>query len=81
MTNLPTITLGIVLGIILHIAVSNKLFLIVFSFFGISQITFDTNVIWFVITAVLIMLCAVITAFTCGRGITKLEPVKILKEE
>lgn len=81
MTNLPTIAIGIVLGIILHIAVSNKLFLIVFSFFGIRQIVFDTNVLWFVITAVLIMLCAVITAFTCGRGITKLEPVKILKEE
>lgn len=81
MTNLPTIAIGIVLGIILHIAVSNKLFLIVFSFFGIRQIVFDTNVIWFVITAVLIMLCAIITAFTSGRGITKLEPVKILKEE
>ena len=81
MTNLPTITLGIVLGIILHIAISNKLFLIVFSFFGIRQIVFDTNVIWFAITAALIMLCAVITAFISGRGITRLEPVKILKEE
>ena len=66
MTNLPTIAVGVVLGIILHIAVSNKLFLIVFSFFGIRQIVFDTNAIWFVIS---------------GRGITKLEPVKILKEE
>lgn len=81
MTNLPTIAVGVVLGIILHIAVSNKLFLIVFSFFGIRQIVFDTNAIWFVITAVLIMLCAVVTAFASGRGITKLEPVKILKEE
>ena len=81
MTNLPTITLGIVLGIILHIAISNKLFLIVFSFFGIRQIVFDTNVIWFAITAALIMLCAVITAFISARGITRLEPVKILKEE
>ena len=81
MTNLPTIAVGVVLGIILHIAVSNQLFLIVFSFFGIRQIVFDTNAIWFVITAVLIMLCAVVTAFASGRGITKLEPVKILKEE
>ena len=81
MTNLPTIAIGIVLGIILHIVLSNKLFLVVFSFFGIKQIVFDTNIIWFVITAALIMLCAIVTAFTSGRGITKLEPVKILKEE
>lgn len=81
MTNLPTIAIGIVLGIIMHIVLSNKLFLIVFSFFGIKQIVFDTNIIWFVITAALIMLCAIVTAFTSGRGITKLEPVKILKEE
>ena len=81
MTNLPTIAIGIVLGIIMHLVLSNKLFLVVFSFFGIRQIVFDTNIIWFVITAALIMLCAIVTAFTSGRGITKLEPVKILKEE
>ena len=81
MTNLPTIAAGIVLGIIMHIVLSNKLFLVVFSFFGIKQIVFDTNMIWFVITAALIMFCAIVTAFTSGRGITKLEPVKILKEE
>jgi predicted lysophospholipase L1 biosynthesis ABC-type transport system permease subunit len=81
MTNLPTIAIGIIIGIILHIAVSNQLFLVVFSFFGIRQIVFNTNAIWFVITAALIMLCAIVTAFTSGRGIAKLEPVKILKEE
>ena len=81
MTNLPTIAIGVILGIILYMLVSNQLFLIVFSFFGIKQITFNTNAIWFVITAVLIMLCAVVTAFLSGRSIAKLEPVKILKEE
>ena len=74
MTNLPTIAIGIIIGIILHIAVSNQLFLVVFSFFGIRQIVFNTNAIWFVITAALIMLCAIVTAFTSGRGIAKLEP-------
>ena len=81
MTNLPTITTGIVLGIILHIVISNKLFLVVFSFFGIRKIIFRTDIIWFVITAAIILLCAVITAFLSGRSITKLEPVRILKEE
>ena len=81
MTNMPTITIGIILGIILHIAFSNQLFLTVFSFFGIKQIVFQTDVIWFVITAGIILVCALLTAFLSSRGITKLEPVKILKEE
>jgi ABC-type antimicrobial peptide transport system permease subunit len=81
MTNMPTITLGIVLGIILHIAFSNNLFLAVFSFFGIKQIVFSTDVIWFILTAAMILVCALITAYLSGRRITKLEPVKILKEE
>ena len=81
MTNMPTITIGIILGIILHIAFSNQLFLTVFSFFGIKQIVFSTDVIWFVITAALILVCALVTAFLSGSGITKLEPVRILKEE
>ena len=81
MTNMPTIALGIILGIILHIAFSNQLFLTVFSLFGIKQIVFSTDVIWFVITAALILVCALVTAFLSGSGITKLEPVRILKEE
>ena len=81
MTNMPTITIGIILGILLHIAFSNQLFLTVFSFFGIKQIIFQTDLIWFVITAALILVCALVTAFLSSRGITKLEPVRILKEE
>ena len=81
MTNMPTITIGIALGILLHILFSNQLFLTVFSFFGIKQIIFSTDVIWFVITAALILVCALVTAFLSSRGITKLEPVRILKEE
>lgn len=81
MTNMPTITIGIILGIILHIAFSNQMFLTVFSFFGIKQLVLSTDVIWFVITAAIILVCALVTAFLSSRGITKLEPVRILKEE
>ena len=81
MTNMPTITIGIILGILLHIAFSNQLFLTVFSLFGIRQIVLSTDAIWFVLTACIILVCAFVTALLCSRGITKLEPVKILKEE
>ena len=81
MTNLPTIVLGIIIGSLLHITFANRTILLGLSTFGIRQNEFATDPVWFAITAALILLCAVVTAFLSGRGITKLEPVKILKEE
>ncbi len=81
MTNIPTIVLGIVLGLIMHIGLANRSILLGLASFGIRQNEFSTDPKWYVLTAAIILLCAVITAFLSGRGITKLEPVKILKEE
>lgn len=81
MTNMPTIVLGIIIGSLLHITFANRTILLGLSTFGIRQNEFVTDPEWFAITAALILLCAVVTAFLSGRGITKLEPVKILKEE
>lgn len=81
MTNIPTIVLGIVLGLIMHVALANRSILLGLASFGIRQNEFSTEPHWYVLTAAIILLCAVITAFLSGRGITKLEPVKILKEE
>ena len=81
MTNLPTIVLGIVIGLVMHIAFSNRMILIGLATFGIRQNNFVTSPVWFAATAAIILGCAVVTAFLSGRGITKLEPVKILKEE
>ena len=47
----------------------------------IRQNKFTTSPVWLFLTAVIILTCAVISAFFSGRSITKLEPVKILKEE
>lgn len=81
MTNIPTIVLGIALGLIMHVALANRSILLGLASFGIRQNEFSTDPHWYVLTALIILLCAVITAFLSGRGITKLEPVKILKEE
>lgn len=81
MTNIPIIVLGIVLGLIMHVALANRSILLGLASFGIRQNEFSTDPHWYVLTAAIILLCAVITAFLSGRGITKLEPVKILKEE
>ena len=81
MTNMPTIALGVILGLLLHIAFANRSILFGLSSFGIRQNDFSTDPKWYAITAALILLCAVITAFLSGRSITKLEPVRILKED
>ena len=81
MTNIPTIVLGIIIGSLMHIVFANRTILLGLSSFGIRQNEFSTDPVWFLITAALILFCAVITAFLSGKGIAKLEPVKILKEE
>ena len=81
MTNIPTIVFGIILGIVMHIGIANRTVLLGLSAFGIRRNEFSTDPLWFVITAAIILLCAVLTAFFSGRSITRLDPVKILKEE
>ncbi|WP_034450790.1 ABC transporter permease [Butyrivibrio sp. AE2032] len=81
MTNMPTIALGVILGLLLHIAFANRSILFGLSSFGIRQNDFSTDPKWYAITAAIILICAVITAFLSGRSITKLEPVRILKED
>lgn len=81
MTNIPIIVLGIIIGSLMHIGFANRTILLGLSSFGIRQNEFSTDPVWFLITAALILFCAVITAFLSGKGIAKLEPVKILKEE
>ena len=81
MTNIPTIVIGILLGILMHYTLMSQLVLYTVSAVGIKQNDFSTDPIWLVITAAIILICAVVTALISSRGITKLEPVKILKEE
>lgn len=81
MTNLPIIGVGILLGFVLHITLSDKLVLIGLSMFGISQNNFVTAPVWFIVSALIILVCAVVTSYLCGRSISKLNPVAILAEE
>jgi len=81
MTNMPIIVTGIVLGFVMHIALSNKLILLGLAMFGIRQNSFPTPPVWFVLSGAIILVCAAVTSYLCGRGISKLEPVAILTEE
>ena len=81
MTNIPTIVIGIGLGILMHFTLLSRLILYTVSAVGIKQNDFSTSPVWLVVTAAIILTCAVVTALISSRSITKLEPVKILKEE
>ena len=81
MTNIPLIVIGIITGTALFIAFADKLTVIALSSFGMRQINASTDPIWFLVSAAIILACAVITAFLSSRSIAKLEPSRILAEE
>lgn len=81
MSNLPIIVIGIIAGSLLHIAFNDDAILVGLKAFGINQNSFVTDPVWYVLTAAIILICAIVTALVSSRRISKLEPVKILTEE
>ena len=81
MTNIPIITAGILIGILFHVTLSEKLTAISMAFFGITQLNTSTHPVWLLLSAAMIIVCAVVTALISCKSIAKIEPVKILSEE
>ncbi|MBR2820691.1 MAG: FtsX-like permease family protein, partial [Clostridiales bacterium] len=81
MTNIPLIVIGILIGSAFHIAFSDKLTIIALASFGMREISASTDPVWFLVSALIIIVCAVVTALLSSRRIAKLEPSRILTEE
>ena len=81
LSNIPIIVVGILFGFVLHLTLADKFLLVGLNTFGIKQTNLSTNPVWFLITLVIIVACALLTSFLSSRKISKLEPVRILKEE
>ena len=81
MSNLPLVVIGVLGGIFLHLLLADRFMLVGLNLFGIKQTNLSTNPLWFLLTLVIIVSCAIITSFLNSRSISKLEPVRILKEE
>ena len=60
---------------------ADKFLLLGLNTFGIKQTNLTTNPVWFLVTLLIIVVCALLTSFLSSRKISKLEPVRILKEE
>ncbi len=81
MTNIPVIIAGILIGILFHVTLAEKLTLIALASFGILQFNASTHPVWLLLSAAMIIICAVVTALISCKSIAKIEPVKILSEE
>lgn len=81
MSTLPIVVIGVLAGFVLQILLNDTMMSIGLSSFGIAKSNLTMNPLWFLVTAAIILTCAVVTSFLNSRSISKLEPVKILKEE
>ena len=81
MSTLPVVVIGVLAGFVLQITLNNKMMGIGLSSFGIAKSNLSTNPLWFLVTLLIIVSCAVVTCWLNSRSISKLEPVRILKEE
>ena len=81
LTNLPAIILGITVGIILSKMTGPKAAGLMFAMFGFRKVSFTIFPVSYIITVIIILLSALLTAALLGRRIKGLEPVKMITEE
>ena len=81
LSTLPIVVIGVLVGFVLQITLNDKMMGFGLSSFGIAQSNLKTNTLWVLLTIFIIVVCAVATCYLNSRSISKLEPVRILKEE
>jgi ABC-type lipoprotein release transport system permease subunit len=81
LSNMPSVLIGIVLGLIVSFFSAEKLMRILFSLFEFRKAPFYVNPGSYVIAIVLIAGIALLTSAWIGRRIRTLEPVKMITEE
>ena len=81
LSNIPAILGGVLLGSLLARWVGIWGCKALLSMFGIRKMTFDISFFYVIITAVSIILVALITSGLLGRKVRKLNPVEMITEE
>lgn len=81
LSNMPAILIGVIIGLIVSPAAGSKLMVAAFSVFGFRKVELTVEPLSFVLTAVIIIGVAFVTAAFRGRRIKTLEPVKMIMEE
>jgi len=81
LSNMPSIFIGVAIGLVLSPASGENLMRSAFAIFGFRKAVFDIAPASFVLTAALVCGIAAATAAFIGRRINSLEPVKMITEE
>ncbi len=81
LSNMPSVTIGLVLGLIVSAFTAEKIMMLLFSIFGFREAPFFVNPSSYLIAVILITVIAMGTSAIIGRRIKKLNPVKMITEE
>jgi len=81
LSNIPSILIGVTLGLVLSPFLGSRLMVSTFMIFGFKRIDFKIAPVSYLFTAVIIIGVALITSALLGRRIKGLEPVKMITEE
>ena len=81
LSNMPSIVIGVVIGLILSPVSGENLMKSAFAIFGFRKAIFTVLPLSYIMTAVIICGIAMLTAAYLGRRIKSLEPVNMITEE
>jgi predicted lysophospholipase L1 biosynthesis ABC-type transport system permease subunit len=81
MSNLPSILIGVTVGLLLSPILGSRLMVTSMAIFGFKRIDFNIGPLSFILTAIIICGVALATGAIMGRRIKTLEPVKMITEE
>ena len=81
LSNIPSILIGIIIGLSVSQFAGSKLFKSAFMIFGFRKVAFDLEPMQYILTAIIIIGVALVTGAMVGRKIKELEPVKMIMEE
>ena len=80
-SNIPAISIGVILGLVLVTLFGGNLVVLLFSIFGFKKVTFVFSIFDYICVIILIIGVALLVSRLSGRRIKKLEPVKMITEE
>ena len=81
LSNLPSIIIGITIGLLLSPILGSRLMVVTMTIFGFKKVDFSIGPLSFILTALIICGVALATAAFMGRRIKTLDPVKMITEE
>ncbi|MCR5847485.1 MAG: ABC transporter permease [Lachnospiraceae bacterium] len=81
LSNIPSILIGIVIGLVAVTFLGDKLILLMFMIFGFRKVTFNLSLFSYICVVLVIVGVAMIVSWMNGKRIRDLEPVKMITEE